>query len=89
MLGDCVSRQNKHLTDCLINIKTMLARRRFLDVITDPVDDIAGAIGIRQDTAERFSDLPQLWPIFVQGTSNNDDFFVGLIVGRRDGDFSS
>jgi hypothetical protein len=30
-------------------------------VITDPVDDFAGSIGIRQDTAERFSDLPQIW----------------------------
>jgi hypothetical protein len=34
----------------LLKIKTIVSRRRFLDVITEPVDDISGAIGIVHDT---------------------------------------
>lgn len=49
------SRQHDHL----IEIKTMLSRRRFLDVITNPVDDQPRSIGIAHDTAERFPDLAQ------------------------------
>ena len=39
----------------------MLSRRRFLDVITDPVDDVSGSIGIAHDTVERFPDFAQVW----------------------------
>jgi hypothetical protein len=33
--GDCPSRQRDHLVDRLVQIKTTLSRRRFLDVIAD------------------------------------------------------
>ena len=61
ILGDCASRQHNHLVDRLIEIKTMLSRRRFLDVITNPVDDVSRAVGIAYDTAERFPDLAEVW----------------------------
>ena len=66
ILGDCASRQHNHLIDRLIEIKTMLSRRRFLDVITNPVDDDSRAVGIAHDTAERFPDLAQVWRLLVQ-----------------------
>jgi hypothetical protein len=59
VLGDCASRQHNHLIDRFIGIKTMLSRWRFLDVITNPVDDVSGAIDIAYDTAERFPDLAE------------------------------
>ena len=61
ILGDCASRQYNHLIDRLIEIKTILSRRRFLDVITDPVDDVSGSIGIAHDTVDRFPDLAEVW----------------------------
>src|SRR5262249_4555347 len=51
---DDVSGQSDDLMDCPINIKTLSSRGRFLDVITHPADDIAGSVGIPDDTAERF-----------------------------------
>jgi hypothetical protein len=48
-----------------IEIKTILSRRRFLDVVADPVDDGSGSIGIAHDTAERFPDLAQVWRLSV------------------------
>ena len=51
ILGDCASRQYNHFIDRLIEIKTILLRRRFLDVVADPVDDGSGSIGIAHDTA--------------------------------------
>jgi hypothetical protein len=60
ILGDCASRQHDHLIDRLIEIKTMLSRRRFPDVITHPVDDDSCAVGIAYDTAERFPDFAEV-----------------------------
>src|SRR5216684_5562578 len=54
ILGDCASCPHDHFIDRLIEIKTMLPRRRFPDVITDLVDNVSGAIGIAHYTAERF-----------------------------------
>ena len=61
ILGDCASRQHNHLIDRLIEIKTILSRRCFLDLITDPTDDVSGSIGVAYDTAERFPDLAEVW----------------------------
>ena len=44
----------------------MLSRRRFLNVITHPVDDDARAVGIAYDTAERFPDLTQVCGLLIQ-----------------------
>src|SRR5204863_3102194 len=52
--------------DRLVQIKTTLSRRRFLDVITDSVDDISGSIGIGHDTLERFPDFAQIRRVSVQ-----------------------
>jgi len=66
ILSDCASRQHDHLIDRLIEIKMMLSRQRFLDVITHPVDDESRAVGITYDTAERFPDLAQLRRLLIQ-----------------------
>jgi hypothetical protein len=39
----------------------MLSRWGFLDVIPDPVDNVAGSISIAEDTAKCFPDLAQVW----------------------------
>ena len=61
ILGNCASRQNNNLIDRLIEIKTILSRRCFLDLITDPTDDVSGSIGVAYDTAKRFPDLAEVW----------------------------
>ena len=63
---DCASRQHNHLIDRLIEIETLLSRRRFLDVITDAVDDVSGSIGIAHDAGERLPDLAQVRRLLVQ-----------------------
>ena len=50
----------------LVQIETTLSRRRFLDVITDTVDDISGSIGIVDDTGERFPNFAQIRRVSVQ-----------------------
>ena len=65
ILGNFASCQYNHFIDRLIEIKTILSRRRFLDVVADPVDDGSGSIGIAHDTAERFPDLAQVWGLSV------------------------
>jgi hypothetical protein len=64
MRGDCAPRQFDHLGDCLIKIKTILSRRRFLGVSPDTVDDVAGSISVAHDTPERFPDFAQIWRPF-------------------------
>ncbi|MFZ2104874.1 MAG: hypothetical protein WAV18_05705 [Roseiarcus sp.] len=43
ILGDCASRQSNRLVDRLIEIKMILSRRCFLDLIPDSADDLSGA----------------------------------------------
>ena len=59
----------------------MLSRRRFLDVITDPVDDDSRAVGIAYDTAERFPDLAQVRRLRIQKIEG------GASVVARGGDW--
>ena len=94
ILGDGASRQHNHLIDRFIEIKTMLSRRRFLDVITDPVDDDSRAVGIADATAERFPDLAQVWRLLIKkidgGTSvvaRGCDWLRDF-VSQRGGQFS-
>ena len=56
ILDDCFAPSNR-LADRLVEIETIIPRRRFLDVITNPVDDNSRAVGIA-DTAERFPAVP-------------------------------
>src|SRR6202140_4324580 len=65
ILGDCAPSQYDHLTNRLIEIKTMLSGRRLLDVITDPGNDLSGSIGIAQNTTERVPDFAQVWRLPV------------------------
>jgi hypothetical protein len=65
ILGDFASRQNNNFIDRLIEIKTILSRGCFLEVITDPTDDVSGSIGVAHDTAERFPDLAEVWRLLV------------------------
>ena len=72
----------------------MLSRRRFLDVITDPVDDVSSPIGVAHDTAERFPDVAEVWRLLIQkiegGTSvvapGRD--WLRDFVSQRGGQFS-
>ena len=65
ILGNFALRQYNHLIDRLIEIKTILLRKRFLDLVADPVDDGSGSIGIVHDTAERFPDFAQVWRLSI------------------------
>ena len=71
MAGDCASRQSDYIGDRFAKIKTMVLRRRFFDVITNPFDDVSGTIDITDDTVERFSDPIQVWWSFVWLSGNN------------------
>ena len=66
IFDDCASRQYNHLVDRLIEIKTGLSRRRFLDLVTDAVDDVSGSIGIAHDGVKCFPDFVQVWGLLVQ-----------------------
>ena len=94
ILSDCASRQHNHLVDRLIEIKTVLSRRRFLDVITHPVDDDSRAVGIADDTAERFPDLAQVWRLLIQKIEGRTSIVarscdrLSDFVSQRGGQFS-
>jgi len=60
VLDDCASRQSNHLVDCLTQIETLLLRRRFLDLIADPLDDIVGPIGTVDNTGKGFPGLTRI-----------------------------
>ena len=49
ILGNFASRQYGYFIDRPIEIKTILSRRRFFDVVADPVDDGSRAVGIARD----------------------------------------
>ena len=66
ILDDFTLRQYNDLVDRPIEIKAILSRRRFLDVVTHPIDDLRSSIGIADDTAERFLDLAQIRQLLVQ-----------------------
>ena len=89
-----LSRQSDHFVDRLVQIETTLSRRRFLDVITDPVDDISGSIGIVDDTGERFPDFAQIRRVSVQkvhgraGVVARGGDRLGDFVSQRGGQFS-
>jgi hypothetical protein len=55
-------------------------------VITDPIDDVSGSIGIAHDTAERFPDLPQVWRLMEQrhaeDASDSALTDVGIVAKR-------
>ena len=86
--------QYNHLVDRLVKIKMPLSRRRLLDVITDPVDDVSGAIGIAHNAAERFPDLAQVRRLHVQKILGRTGVVAGAgdrlrdFVRQRGGQFS-
>src|SRR5580704_5502100 len=49
-----------HLADRRVHVYPLLPRRRFLDELADSADDVAGAMGVLDDTAERLPDLLQI-----------------------------
>src|SRR6266699_208018 len=63
ILVDRAARQHNHLIDCLIEIKTLLLRGSFLDVVAEPVDDDCSPIGIADNAIERFASLGQVWRV--------------------------
>jgi hypothetical protein len=54
ILGDFDSRQHDHFIDRLIEIKTTVLRRRFVEVAAGLVDDDSGLMGITLTTSQRF-----------------------------------
>ena len=53
--------QLNHLADRLVYVHPVLSWRRLFDEFTDAADDVAGSIGVPDDTAERLPDLLQFW----------------------------
>src|SRR5216684_2591450 len=49
-----------HLADCLVYVHPVPPWRRLFDELTYSADDVAGAIGVLDDTAERLPDLLQI-----------------------------
>jgi hypothetical protein len=58
---NCTSRPSDDVADRGIEIETILARMRLLDVVAGPVDDVSGSISIAHDAAECFPDFSQVW----------------------------
>jgi hypothetical protein len=95
ILDDCASPQYNHLIDRVIKIKAGLSQRRFPDVITDPVDDLSGSIGIAHDTGKRFRDLAQIERLPIQEIQGGSGVVArggdgsGNLVDQRGGLFSN
>src|SRR5712671_4818586 len=85
MLGDCASRQYDHLIDRMIEIKTGPSRRRFLDLLANPFDDLSGPVGSAYDTAKLFLDLAQVRRLPIQEIQSGTR--VVAPGGDRLGDF--
>jgi len=64
-LNGLTPREHDRVADCFIHVEPIRLRRRFVDVISDPVDDISGSIGLGHDTVERIPCFAQLRPLFV------------------------
>src|SRR5215469_7223605 len=54
------SRQYSYLVDRLIEVESISLRRRLLELITHPADDIRSSVGIPDDTAERLFGVVQV-----------------------------
>ena len=52
--------EDDHLANRFIDVQPVLARWRFFDEITDPADDAAGTIAVRDDVSERQPHLLQI-----------------------------
>src|SRR6516162_5646776 len=59
-------RQYNHFVDCRVEIKTLFSWRRFLDLLSDAIDDFSGSIRVRNHTGEGFPDLAQVWRLKLQ-----------------------
>ncbi len=51
---------NQHFIDRFIKVKTLPLGRHFLDVITNPVNDISGSIGIEHYALKRLFHFTQI-----------------------------
>jgi hypothetical protein len=91
ILGDCASPQYNHFVDRVIKIKAGHLRRRFPDVIADPIDDLSGSIGIGHDTGKCFPDLAQLGRLPIQEIQGRSSVVarggdgLGNLVDQRSG----
>ena len=57
-LNDLTPRENDRVADRFIYVEPLHLRRRFFDVISDPVDDVSGPIDFGHNTVERFPRSP-------------------------------
>src|SRR6516162_11846547 len=61
-----VLRQCYHFIDCRIEVKALVSRRRFLDVIPDAINDLCGSVDIADETIECGVDLVRLRRLHLQ-----------------------
>ena len=69
-----------HLADRLVDVHPVLPWRRLFDELTDPADDVAGAIAVLDDASERLPRLLQMRWLTIQPAQRR------LGVGDRRGD---
>ena len=83
-----------HLLDCFIDVKTVIPRRCFLDMITDAVNDSFAAVGIPDNTSERFPDFGHIWRAHFQKAHGRTSVIarggdrMQNFVSQRGGQFS-
>ena len=71
-----------------------LSRRRFLDAVSDPLDDFSGSIGSAYDTAELLLDFAQIGWLLIQEIQSGTRVVargcnrLGDFMRQRGGQFS-
>src|SRR5215471_19719863 len=79
-LNDLTPRENDRVADRFIYVEPIHLRRRFFDVIFDPVDDVSGPIDFGHNTVKRFFGLTQIRRTQFQKAQPRPS----VIAGRRD-----
>src|SRR5215831_21161848 len=77
---DHALRQCNHFIGSRIEIKTLLSRRRLLDLITHPSDDVLSSVRVPYNASERFPSLIQAWRIHFQKAHP----CTGVVASGRD-----
>jgi len=73
IVDDRASPQSNDFVNRLVKIEVPLSRRRLLDLVTDVVDDVSGAIGIADDVDGD--------PVFMA----KNEFYLGYTKERAEG----
>src|SRR6516165_5629966 len=79
-LDDLTPSENDRVADRFIYVEPIHLRRRFFDVIFDPVDDVCGPTGFGHNTIERFPSFAQIRRLHLQKILSR----TSVIARRRD-----